>query len=83
MSQQAKREQLNVAQERAILCAALLPGQSVDPHDPLGELRSLADTAGAIVVDELMQNRAKPDASTYIGKGKVHELAEMVKLHAA
>ncbi|MCC7205249.1 MAG: GTPase HflX, partial [Phycisphaeraceae bacterium] len=33
--------------------------------------------------DELMQNRAKPDASTYIGKGKVHELAEMVKLHAA
>lgn len=77
------RENLAVQRERAILVAALLPGSENDPHDPLGELRSLADTAGAIVVDELMQQRQKPDAATFIGSGKVVELAEMVKRHRA
>ena len=72
-----------MAAERAVLVAALLPDDGLDPHDPLGELRSLADTAGAVVVDELMQKRAKPDAATFIGKGKVAELAEMVKFHQA
>ncbi|MCC7146071.1 MAG: GTPase HflX [Phycisphaeraceae bacterium] len=72
-----------MVKEKAVLAACLLPGQVADPHDPLGELRALADTAGAIVVDELMQNRPKPDAGTFIGKGKVEELAEMVKLHKA
>ena len=79
-----KREQsLAVATERAVLVAALLPNDGLDPHDPLGELRSLADTAGAVVCDELMQKRYKPDAKTFLGKGKIHELAEMVKFHEA
>ncbi|MEM1213922.1 MAG: GTPase HflX [Planctomycetota bacterium] len=78
-----QREQLKVEAERAILVAALLPNDGLDPHDPLGELRSLADTAGAIVVDELMQKKAKPDAKTFIGKGKVEELKQLVKAHEA
>ncbi len=63
--------------------ACLLPGHEADPHDPLGELRSLADTAGARVVDELIQNRPKPDPATFIGSGKAHELAEMARTHRA
>jgi GTP-binding protein HflX len=63
--------------------ACLLPGHEADPHDPLGELRSLADTAGAQVVDELIQNRPKPDPATFIGSGKAQELAEMARTHRA
>jgi GTP-binding protein HflX len=80
---QMQREFLTVAREPAILVACLLPNDQSDPHDPLGELRALADTAGALVVDQLMQKRQKPDAATFVGKGKVHQLAEMVKAHQA
>lgn len=72
-----------MVQERAILVACLLPKNQADPHDPLNELRSLAQTAGALVVDEMMQNRPKPDVATFIGKGKVEELANLVKAHKA
>jgi len=80
---QMQREMLKVAQERAVLVAALLPGYENDPHDPLSELRSLAETAGAVCVDQLIQNRTKPEPATFIGSGKVEELAEMVRLHEA
>ncbi|MGB1125712.1 MAG: GTPase HflX [Phycisphaeraceae bacterium] len=79
-----KREQsMAVAQEKAVLVGVLLPNDGLDPHDPLGELRALADTAGAEVVDELMQKRSKPDSATFLGKGKVQELKEMVQFHGA
>ncbi|MBB6430532.1 GTPase HflX [Algisphaera agarilytica] len=78
-----QREKLAVASERAILVACLLPDTEVNPHDPLDELRSLAATAGAVVVDEVLQKRQKPSAKSFLGKGKVQELAERVKLHQA
>lgn len=72
-----------MGREKVILVSLMLPGNHKDPHDPMGELRALVDTAGGIVVDELIQNRRKPESSTYIGTGKLHELAEMVKSHEA
>ena len=78
-----KRTQLAVASEPAILAGVLFPNGDYDPHDPLGELRSLADTAGAVVCDEILQHRQKPVASTFMGKGKVEELAGLVKAHNA
>jgi len=79
-----KREQsVTVAAERAVLVGVLLPNDGLDPHDPLGELRALADTAGAVVVDAMMQKRAKPSAKTFMGKGKIQELKEMVQFHDA
>jgi GTPase len=80
---QMQREQLAVQQERAILVAALRPDDGSDPHDPLSELRSLADTAGAICCDQLMQKLRKPSAKTFIGKGKVEELKIMCDVHDA
>jgi len=77
------RNKLTVARERAVLVAALLPGNPNDPHAPLGELKALADTAGAEVVDQLIQHRQKPDPATFIGSGKVEELAALVKAHEA
>ena len=43
------------------------------------ELKGLAEAAGAEVLGSMVQNLEKPSAATLIGKGKVEELAEMVK----
>jgi GTP-binding protein HflX len=80
---QKHREDLNVVAERAVLVGVVLPGDHVDEHDPLRELKSLAETAGAQVVGELIQNRAKPNGRTYLGKGKVEELVQLVEMTKA
>jgi GTP-binding protein HflX len=72
-----KRTELSVKQERAILVGVLLPGSSADPRDPLGELCSLARTAGARVVGQIIQRRHKPDSGTYCGSGKALEIARL------
>jgi len=72
-----ERTSLNVSRERAILAAVHLPSSRFDPEDPLGELRALAQTAGANVVGELTQNRHTPESGTYIGSGKLDELRSM------
>jgi GTP-binding protein HflX len=77
------RTGIAVDRERAVLAAALLPGLGVDLRDPFAELRSLTDTAGASPVAQVTQTRRAPDASTFIGKGKVEELAGMVQMHEA
>ncbi|MCX5634756.1 MAG: GTPase HflX [Planctomycetota bacterium] len=71
------RDGLTVKKERAILIGAILRGR--DEGDDLTELVSLAESAGAIVVDRYQQKVHKINPSTYIGKGKVTELAERVK----
>jgi GTP-binding protein HflX len=66
---------LSVREERALLITVLLPGSSADPRDPVGELRSLARTAGAEVVDEMVVKRQKVNPSHYVGTGKAEEIA--------
>jgi GTP-binding protein HflX len=78
-----KRTELSVRQERAILVGVILPDSTADPRDPLGELASLAKTAGAKVVGNLLQKRRQPDAGTYIGSGKAMEAARLAKVHKA
>jgi GTP-binding protein HflX len=72
-----KRTQLTINQERAVLVGVFLPGSNADPRDPLGELGSLAKTAGARVVGQVIQRRQRPDSSTYIGSGKAIEIAQI------
>ncbi|MFM7845162.1 MAG: GTPase HflX, partial [Planctomycetota bacterium] len=52
-------------------------------EDPLEELAGLAKTAGAKVVSTLLQRREKPDPGTYLGKGKVEELKNLVAAQEA
>jgi GTP-binding protein HflX len=47
-------------------------------EESLLELRSLTETAGAEVVASIMQTRSRPDAATFIGKGKLEELSHLV-----
>lgn len=49
-----------------------------DAENSLRELAALAETAGAEVLDGLLQRRANPDPATYLGKGKAAELADLV-----
>ncbi|AQS58673.1 GTPase HflX [Desulforamulus ferrireducens] len=66
-----------IHEELAVLVGVRLPGDDEwQVEESLKELNSLADTAGARVVGEFMQNRQRPDVATFIGKGKVEELAE-------
>ncbi len=67
-------------QERAILVGAPVKRSNAKHHmaEHLDELARLADTAGARVVGTLTQQLDRPDSSTYIGKGKVAELKQMI-----
>ena len=49
----------------------------------LPELARLVDTAGADVVGEVEQNRHRPVPSTYLGKGRLEELQELVESNEA
>jgi len=48
-------------------------------EDSLGELGTLARTAGAEVVGSMIQRMRHPDVATYIGKGRVQELCDTEK----
>ncbi len=74
MAIRKEREQIQVRTERAVLAAVRLPDSKFDAQDPFGELRSLAEQAGATVVGELSQSREAPESGTYMGRGKVLDL---------
>jgi GTP-binding protein HflX len=78
-----KRTELSVRQERAILVGVILPGSTADPRDPLGELASLAKTAGARVVGTILQKRRSVDSGTYVGSGKAIEVAHLAMKNKA
>ncbi len=67
----------SLTRERAILIRVILPDQKVE-QDPLEELRGLATTAQTEVVMCMTQKRHRPDVRTYVGKGKLEELALQV-----
>jgi GTPase len=69
--------------ERVILVGVAVGGSIEATERSLEELRRLTETAGAEVVDATLQRRARPDAGTFVGKGKVLEVAEMVKAEGA
>jgi len=76
-----KSSEKTVYQERALLVGTVEPGTDLRALDPLDELTRLAETAGAVVVDRLVQKRERPDPRTYIGKGKAAELSRRVADH--
>ncbi|MBN2170808.1 MAG: GTPase HflX [Candidatus Krumholzibacteriota bacterium] len=63
--------------ERAVLMGTVLRGQEREEEEAnLLELAQLARAAGARVLHATIQERRAPDVATFIGKGKVAELAE-------
>ncbi|MFT2018829.1 GTPase HflX [Streptomyces sp. 796.1] len=64
--------------ERVVLVGVWTSGTVADAENSLAELAALAETAGALVLDGVIQRRPKPDPATYIGSGKAQELRDIV-----
>lgn len=64
--------------ENVVLIGIYSSGTLADADNSLRELASLAETAGARVLDGLLQRRPHPDPSTYLGSGKAQELKGIV-----
>src|SRR6201995_2036206 len=64
--------------ERVVLVGVWTSGTLAEAENSLAELARLAETAGSLVLDGLIQRRDKPDAATYIGSGKAKELRDIV-----
>ncbi len=67
-------------QETAVLVAVATTGQSAEKtQEHLQELAFLTETAGVRASKAFMQKLKQPDARTYVGKGKLAEIAAYVK----
>ena len=69
--------------ERVVLVGVWTTRDEADVVNSLSELRQLAETAGSEVLDALFQRRERPDPATYIGRGKVDEVREVVNATGA
>jgi GTP-binding protein HflX len=63
--------------ERVVLIGVWTEGTLAGAENSLRELSRLAETAGSVVLDGLVQRRGRPDPATYIGAGKAAELAAL------
>ena len=68
---------LKEIEERVIL-AAVATQDGTDAVASLDELEDLARTAGAVCVAKVIQNRESVHPGTYLGKGKIDEVKELV-----
>src|SRR4029453_4899263 len=64
--------------ERVVLVSVWTNGNEATAHNSVAELKALAETAGSQVLKGLIQRRDRPDPATYIGRGKVAELRDVV-----
>jgi GTP-binding protein HflX len=64
--------------ENVVLIGIYSGSNVVEAENSLRELAALAETAGAQVLDGLLQRRPNPDPSTYLGSGKAQELKGIV-----
>lgn len=64
-------------EERIILVGVALSERD-DTQESLDELEELAKTAGAVTVAKVIQNRESLHPGTYIGKGKIEEVRELI-----
>lgn len=69
--------------ERVVLVGVWTEGTITDAENSLAELALLAETAGSEVLEAIYQRRQSPDPATYIGRGKVEALQEIVQATGA
>jgi GTP-binding protein HflX len=64
--------------ERVVLVGVWTEGTATEAENSLAELAALATTAGSTILEGLIQRRSRPDPATYVGRGKVGEVRDMV-----
>ena len=68
-----------VIRERAIALSVSRKGSDRDVvFEHLNELESLAETAGAEIIEKITQEVEKPNPKTVMGKGKIEEIKEII-----
>jgi GTP-binding protein HflX len=68
--------------ERCVLIGIVTQNQSKwEVFDHLEELKALAQTSGADVLDTFYQERPAPDAAYFIGRGKLEEIALHIEMN--
>ncbi|KXW91680.1 GTPase HflX [Listeria monocytogenes] len=73
-----------VEREKIILVGVILPNKTEEAFwNSMKELHSLAKTANAEVMDELIQKLERVNQASFIGSGKLNELAALVEMHEA
>ena len=74
-----KRHIAELETERAVLVGLITPQQDeAKSREYLDELEFLATTAGAVTVKRFTQRMDAPNRATYVGKGKLEEIAAFV-----
>lgn len=72
------------SKEKAVLVGVIRPEQGTEQaQEYLDELAFLVDTAGGIAIKTFTQRLPVPDTKTFVGKGKLEEIQEYVKLAEA
>ena len=69
--------------ERVVLVGVWTEGTIEDAENSMAELALLAETAGSEVLDAIYQRRQNPDPATYVGRGKVDGIREIVQATGA
>lgn len=64
--------------ERVVLAGVWTSGTAAAAERSLAELARLAETAGSVVLEGVIQRRGSPDPATYLGSGKAEELRRIV-----
>ena len=65
--------------EERVILIGVQTGEDEDVAASLDELEELARTAGAVTVGKVIQNREAVHPGTYIGKGKIEEVAALMR----
>jgi len=69
--------------ERVVLVGVWTDGSAEDAENSMAELALLAETAGSEVLEAIYQRRQSPDPATYVGRGKVEAIREIVQVTGA
>lgn len=71
-------------EERAVLVGVIKKNENTEQQlEYINELAFLAETAGAITIETFFQKLDHPDSKTFVGKGKLEEIAAYVFKHKA
>jgi len=69
--------------ERVVLVGVWTEGSVEDAENSMAELALLAETAGSEILEAVYQRRQSPDPATYVGRGKVEAIGEIVQVTGA
>lgn len=73
-----QRDKLKVTSRKCVIVSVIDPRSERSRERAFDEMEGLVTTAGSEVVGKLMQVRDRPDPATYLGKGKLIELKDLI-----